>query len=60
MPLGVVVERGHWSVAGTAAAWQDDDVSQSAGEIVSDRRLSLPPHWESGSLRDGMRMHRTS
>jgi hypothetical protein len=47
--------RLEWSVAGTAAAWQDVDVSQSAGEIVPDRKLSLPPQWESGSRRDGIR-----
>jgi hypothetical protein len=54
----IAIGEGHWekSVAGEAAAWQDVDVSQSAGEIVSDRRLSLPPHWEGGSRRDGMRM----
>jgi len=45
-----------WTVAGTAAAWQDVDVSQSAGEIVPDRKLCLPPQLESGSRRDGMRM----
>jgi hypothetical protein len=30
-------------VAGTAEAWQNVDVSLSAGEIVPDRNLSLPP-----------------
>jgi hypothetical protein len=45
-----------WTVAGTAAGWQDVDVSQSAGEIVPDRKLRLPPKLESGSRRDGIRM----
>jgi hypothetical protein len=33
-------------VAGTAAAWQDAHVSQSAGEIVPGWKLSLPRQWE--------------
>ncbi len=38
--------RLEWSVAGTAPARQDVDVSQSAGEIVPDRKLSLRLQWE--------------
>lgn len=33
-------------MAGTAAAWQKVVVSLSAGEIVPDRKLSLPPQSE--------------
>jgi RHS repeat-associated protein len=36
-------------VAGTAAAWQAVDVSLSAGEVVPDRKLFLPPQPESYS-----------
>jgi RHS repeat-associated protein len=38
--------RSEWSVAGTAAAWQNVDVLLSAGEVVPDRKLYLPPQSE--------------
>lgn len=41
--------RSEWSVAGTAAAWQNVDVSLSAGEVVPERKLYLPPQSESYS-----------
>ena len=41
--------RSEWSVAGTAAAWQNVDVSLSVGEVVPDRKLYLPPQSESYS-----------
>jgi YD repeat-containing protein len=38
--------RPEWSVAGTAAAWQNVDVSLSGGGVVPDRKLCLPPQSE--------------
>jgi hypothetical protein len=53
--------RSERSVAGTAVAWHDGDMSQSAGEIVPDRKLSLPrqsegySHGLDGNMADDTR-----